>query len=67
MTALIVPLSLVRSAVSQSQHMGIDETRSDVVNRVLGHLRTTNHLTVRTLYALRDYQTAGAAPNGDQP
>jgi hypothetical protein len=67
MTALIVPLSLVRSAVSQSQHMGIDETRSEVVDRVLGHLRTTHHPAVRTLYALRDYQSAAAAPNGDQP
>ncbi len=67
MTAIIVPLSLVRSAVSQSQHMGIDETRSQVVNRVLGHLRTTHHPAVRTLYALHDYQAVGAPPKGDMP
>ena len=67
MTALIVPLSLVRSAVSQSQHMGIDETRSQVVKRVLGHLRSTHHPAVRTLYALRDYQAVGTPPNGDKP
>jgi hypothetical protein len=62
MTALIVPLSLVRSAVEQSQRMGIEETRSDVIDRLLDDLRTTEHPALRSLFTLIDYQTAGTAP-----
>ena len=35
MSALLVPLSLVRTAVQQSHNLGRDETRREVVDRVL--------------------------------
>ncbi len=49
MSALLVPLSLVRLAVQQSHNLGRDETRRDVVDRVLGDLRTTDHPAARAV------------------
>lgn len=49
MSALLVPLSLVRLAVQQSASMGMDETRRDVIDRVLGDLRTTDHPSARAV------------------
>lgn len=49
MAALIVPLGLVRNAVLQSQRLGMDETRDEVIDRVLTDLRTTDHPTARAV------------------
>lgn len=58
MSALIVPLSLVRHAVQQSARLGRDESRYDVIDRVLDDLRTTDHpaaRAVRNAFAQRGY------------
>lgn len=49
MAALLVPLSLIRLAVQQSRAMGRDETRQQVVDRLLDDLRTTDHPAARAV------------------
>jgi len=51
--ALIVPLDLMRSAIAQSTRMGMPESRQDVIERVLGDLRTTDHPAARAVLSPR--------------
>lgn len=65
MSALIVPMSLVRHAIQQSERLGRDETRTDVVDRVINDLRTTDHPAAR---AVRDaFARRAATENGHAP
>jgi hypothetical protein len=41
--ATVIPLHLVRNAVQQSERMGIDEPRAEVIHRVLQDLRDPLH------------------------
>jgi len=49
MAALIVPLSLMRLAVQQSHAMGREESRQQVIDRVLDDLRTFDHPAARAV------------------
>lgn len=58
MSALVVPLSLVRLAVEQSERLGMDEQPCDVIDRVLDDLRTTHHPAVAAVYAQQTHAAA---------
>jgi hypothetical protein len=49
MGALIVPLSLIRLAVQQSHAMGCEETKQQVIDRLLNDLRTFDHPAARAV------------------
>lgn len=62
MSALIVPLSVVRGAVDQSARLGMPETRQTVVARVLGDVREGFHRYRARPTDLERLQRVGAAP-----